>query len=161
MGSVSVGFFHGQILPPMADMTQEIVDELPSGQHGLIGGVSLIGHRLSRNAAYPFSSTILPLGSLGGLPMNNILQELNSNVVHEFNSTLQEFNSNVVHEINTCSQQSVANKDIYQYDEAAYQSDEDYLKSKMSRLSYWEYMKDDSHRFLRTRHVLLYHTTCF
>jgi len=152
MCSMSVAHFHAQILPPMADMTQEIVDGLPSGQHGSIGGVSLIGHRLSLNRNYPFSSEILPVASFGIATVNDTSQ---------LNITAQELNNNGVHESNTCAQNPGTNQNIYQYDDGAYLSDQDYLFSKMSLLSYWSYMHDESHKFLRTRSVLLYHATFF
>jgi len=153
MCSMSVAHFHDQILPPMADMTQEIVDGLPSGRHGSKGGVSLIGHRLSLNPNYPFSTAILPVMSLGNASVNDSLQ---------VNFIAQELNNNGAHESNTCAQiPVVTDPNIYQYDDGEYLSDQTYLISKMSKLSYWNYMKDESHRFLRTRHVLLYHASFF
>jgi len=148
--AMSVGFMNEQIIPKFSDMTQEIIDGLPSGHHGLVGGVSLIGHRISLNPAYVFPSEIVPAALVRPAANDTLLHYV----------SVQQVAYDEMYQPNTCVQQ-VASDLIYQYDHSVYHADNDYLYKKLSRLSYWAYMKDESHKFLRTRNVLLFHAACF
>jgi len=176
----SICHWNDQLLPMISDMTQEIVDGLPSAQNynGMESSLSLIGQRLALNNDIELSMSIVSKKK----NRRRKIQQQKQKILHKNNMNTDT--TTLPHD-SFCSQQRVnfsTNRMVMSnssnlltmmkndeerknigdnqrtHKKMLYEKDELYLRNKLSVSEYDDFMGDEDHVFFRTRNFLIYYS---